>query len=140
MAIWFQPLNLDVVQKMNNVNMMKHLGIEVIEFGDDYLKGRMPVDHRTQQPFGILHGGASVALAETLGSNAANLCLNPMKAYAVGLSINASHMRAVRSGYVYGTACPHHLGRSTHVWEIKIVDENDRLICVSRLTMAVITR
>jgi 1,4-dihydroxy-2-naphthoyl-CoA hydrolase len=112
------------------------LGIEITELGDDYLRGRMPVDERTRQPFGLLHGGASVALAETLGSLAANLCLDAGR--AVGLEINANHLRAVTEGWVTGTARPLHLGRSTQVWEIRIEDGAGRPSCVSRLTMAVV--
>ncbi len=112
------------------------LGIEISELGDDYLRGRMPVDQRTRQPFGLLHGGASVALAETLGSTAANLCLASGR--AVGLEINANHLRAATDGFVTGTARPLHIGRTTQVWEIRIEDEAGRATCVSRLTLAVV--
>lgn len=114
------------------------LGIELTELGDDYLRGRMPVDHRTLQPFGILHGGASVLLAETLGSIAGNLCVDPDTSRVVGLEINANHLHAVRSGWVTGTARPVHLGRSTQVWEIRIEDSDGRLSCISRFTTAVV--
>jgi len=121
-------------------NMVSHLGIEFLELGDDYLTGRMPVDERTHQPFGLLHGGASVALAESLGSMAANLCVNLETHYCVGLEINANHLRSVRTGWVIGTAKAVHIGRTTQVWDIRIRDEKDNLVCISRLTMAVVAR
>jgi 1,4-dihydroxy-2-naphthoyl-CoA hydrolase len=117
--------------------MVEALGIEFTEIGGDFLRGRMPVDQRTRQPFGLLHGGASVALAETLGSVAANLCLDPERAQAVGLDINANHLRAVTEGHVIGTARALHIGRSTQVWEIRIETGDGRLVCIARLTMAV---
>lgn len=117
------------------------LGIQVTEVGEDYLRGTLPVDHRTRQPFGLLHGGASVALAETLGSLGAWLCLDdPETHLAVGLEINANHIRAVRDGLVTGTARPEHLGRSTQVWSIRIEDGQGTLVCLSRLTVAVVPR
>jgi len=112
----------------------------VTEIGEDFVRGTMPVDARTKQPFGLLHGGASVALAESLGSLAANLVLDSSTEMAVGLDINANHVRAATSGRVTGTARPLHLGRSTQVWEIRIEDESARLVCISRLTMAVVPR
>jgi 1,4-dihydroxy-2-naphthoyl-CoA hydrolase len=112
------------------------LGIEFTELGDDFLRGRMPVDARTRQPFGLLHGGASVALAETLGSTAGNLCLQSGR--AVGLEINANHLRAATHGHVTGTARPLHIGRTTQVWEIRIEDDAGQPTCVSRLTLAVV--
>ncbi|KZV15459.1 acyl-CoA thioesterase/ catalytic/ hydrolase, acting on ester bond [Dorcoceras hygrometricum] len=117
---------------------MEALGIRITEVGEDWLRGTMPVDRRTHQPYGLLHGGASVALAETLGSSAAMLALDPAKFRAVGLEINANHVRGVREGTVTGTAKALHLGRSTQVWEIRIEDEQQRLVCVSRITMAVV--
>jgi len=120
--------------------MVEHVGIVITEIGDDYLKGTMAVDHRTVQPMGILHGGASVALAETLGSIAANLVVDDAKKYCVGLDINANHIRSANSGMVTGTAKPLHIGSSTQVWGIEIVDEKNRLVCISRLTMAVLDR
>ena len=120
--------------------MVNHIGIEFIELGDDFIKARMPVDHRTHQPMGLLHGGASVALAETLGSTAAMLCVDPAKYYVVGLEINANHIRGVRDGWVYATARSLHRGRTTQLWEIRITDAADKLVCVSRLTMAVIEK
>ena len=120
-------------------NAVGHLGIVFTELGEDFLRGTMPVDQRTLQPYGLLHGGASVLLAETLGSMAANLCVeDPAGGQAVGLEINANHLRAVTEGTVTGTARPLHVGRSTQVWEIRIEDERGRLACISRLTLAVI--
>lgn len=120
--------------------MIEHIGINITEVGDEFLAGTMPVDHRTVQPMGILHGGASVALAETLGSMAASLVIDPSRQYCVGLDINANHMRSARSGYVKGVARPLHLGSSTQVWSIEIKDEQEKLVCISRLTMAVLTK
>jgi len=120
--------------------LVEHLGIEVLEVGPDFVRGRMPVDERTRQPFGLLHGGASVVLAETLGSMAANLCIDPEQHVAVGLEVNANHLRAVTSGWVTGTARALHIGRSTQVWEIRIEDAEGRPSCISRLTMAVVAR
>lgn len=118
----------------------KHLGIEFTEAGEGYLVARMPVDGRTHQPFGILHGGASVVLAESLGSVASWMLLDdPTKQRAVGLEVNANHLRAVRSGWVYGRCTPIHTGRITHVWDIRITDEQEKLVCISRLTVAIIS-
>ena len=129
---------VSAVMRMQENTIAGVLGIAITEFGEDYVRGTMPVDQRTHQPMGILHGGASVVLAESLGSMAANLCVDISKYYCVGLDINANHVRAVRTGTVTGTARPIHLGRTTHVWEIRIEDETGRLVCVSRLTMAVL--
>ena len=139
MAIWHHevPNPAEVIARADGT-MIEHVGIEVVEVGDDFLKARMPVDHRTVQPQGRLHGGASCVLAETVGSIAANLVIDSSEYLAVGLDINANHIRPVKSGYVYGTARPEALGRSTQVWSIRITDEEDRLVCISRLTMAVI--
>jgi 1,4-dihydroxy-2-naphthoyl-CoA hydrolase len=120
--------------------LLSHLGMEFIEIGADFLKARMPVDHRTHQPFGLLHGGASVALAETMGSFGAHLTIDTGKFAAVGLEINANHVRSVRSGWVIGTARPLHRGKSTQLWEIHITDEADRLVCVSRFTVALVAK
>ena len=125
---------------MSRDTMMQAIGIRITEIGDDYVRGTLPVDARTHQPYGLLHGGASVALAETLGSFAAMLTLDPSIEAAVGLDINANHVRGVKSGIVTGTARPLHLGRGTQVWEIRIEDERGKLVCISRLTMAVIPR
>jgi 1,4-dihydroxy-2-naphthoyl-CoA hydrolase len=120
--------------------IIQQLGIEMTEAGPDYLCGRMPVDERTRQPFGLLHGGASVVLAESLASFASAAVVDFNTQMAVGLEINANHMRGPRSGWVYGTARPIHLGRTTHVWDIRINDEQDRPVCVSRCTIAVLDR
>ena len=139
-AIWFhRPTVADLNFAKNS--MVDHLGMEMIEVGDDYLKARMPVDHRTVQPMtNVLHGGASVALAETLGSTGAYLCIDPAKFIVVGLEINANHVRAVRDGWVTGTARPVHRGRTTQLWEIRITDAADKLVCISRLTLAVLEK
>lgn len=129
---------LDQLNGWSDGTLVSTLGIEIVELGDDFLRGRMPVDARTRQPYGLLHGGASVSLAETLGSIAGNLCVDPATHRVVGLEINANHLRAVTSGYVTGTARPVHVGRSTQVWEIRIEDEKGRLCCLSRLTLAVV--
>jgi 1,4-dihydroxy-2-naphthoyl-CoA hydrolase len=120
--------------------MVGFLGIEFTEVGPDYVCAKMPVDERTRQPMGLLHGGASVALAETLGSIAAYCTIDADKQYCVGLDINANHIRGVSEGFVYGKASPLHLGRSTQVWEIRITDEAGKLVCISRLTMSVLDR
>ena len=137
MSIWFQPVTLEQVRRFG-VSMPTHIGIEFTEIGEDFIRGRMPVDDRTRQPFGILHGGASVALAETLGSTGAGLAVDRSKYRCVGQEINANHVRAVKDGFVIGTARPLHIGKRSHVWEIRITDEHDRLVCISRLTMAVL--
>jgi len=115
----------------------EHIGIDINDIGDDYISARMPVDYRTVQPFGLLHGGASCVLAETLGSVGGAFCVDPAKQMVVGLEINANHIRGVREGFVHGTAKPLHLGKSTQVWEIRIVNDNKQLVCISRLTLAV---
>ena len=140
MSIWHIPSTVDEINAHSRGTLVEHLGIEFLEIGEDYLKARMPVDHRTIQPAGILHGGASVVLAETLGSMAAFLCEDPQTRHCVGLEINANHVRPVRSGYVYGVVRPLHIGSSTQLWEIKITDEQERLVCISRLTMAVLAK
>ena len=133
------PITLDAIHSLSNNTIAQHLGIEFIEIGADYLVARMPVDHRTHQPFGILHGGASVVLAETLGSIASFLCLkDPKKQHAVGLEINANHIRSVKEGFVYGKVTPIHVGRSTQIWDIKITNEENKLVCISRLTVAIV--
>jgi 1,4-dihydroxy-2-naphthoyl-CoA hydrolase len=136
-AIWLHRLSIEELNRPSPT-MLSHLGIEFLDIGDDYVKARMPVDHRTHQPFGLLHGGASVALAETLGSYGAYLCINPKTHSAVGLDINANHLRGVKSGWVIGVAKPIHRGKTTHVWEIRISDEADKLVCITRLTMAIL--
>jgi 1,4-dihydroxy-2-naphthoyl-CoA hydrolase len=138
MGIWQQDTDLDRINGWTTGTLMATLGIRYTAVGEDWLRGTLPVDHRTHQPYGLLHGGASVALAETLGSTAAMLTLDPAKYRAVGLAINANHVRGVREGTVTGTARALHLGRSTQVWEIRIEDDRQRLVCTSRLTMAVV--
>ncbi len=134
----FSPqITTDSLNQMQVNTMVTYVGIEFTEVGDDYLIARMPVDFRTHQPLGLLHGGASVVLAETVGSMAANCFLDPEKQYAVGLEINANHIRSVSEGYVWGKATALHIGRSTHVWEIRITNEAGQLVCISRLTMAI---
>ncbi|MER3547164.1 MAG: esterase [Rhodanobacteraceae bacterium] len=137
MTIWKQQQDLATIERWSENTLMRAIGIRITEIGEDFLRGTMPVDARTHQPYGILHGGASVALAETLGSTAAMLCCEDGYA-AVGLEINANHIRAVRSGVVTGTAQPLHIGRNTQVWEIRIENEAGQLTCISRLTMAVV--
>jgi 1,4-dihydroxy-2-naphthoyl-CoA hydrolase len=136
MTLWKTQITLDQLKERSKNTLAEHLGIEYLEIGDDYLKAKMPVDHRTKQPAGLLHGGASVALAETLGSIAAALCINREKKRIVGLEINANHIRPVTDGWVTGVTKPIHVGNTTQVWEIKIYNEQDKLICVSRLTVA----
>ena len=118
----------------------EHLGMEYSAIGQDFLQVKMPVDKRTHQPYGLLHGGASVALAETAGSVASHLIIDPEKYYCVGMEINANHLRSKKDGWVYATAKPLHLGRTTHVWDIRITDEKDKLICISRLTVAIVKK
>lgn len=136
--IWFRPYTIEQVRFYSG--LPQHIGIEFTELGPDFLRGRMPVDERTRQPYGILHGGASVALAETLGSTAAGLVVDPDKYRVVGQEINANHVRAVTDGFVIGTTRPLHVGKRSHVWEIRIADEQDRLVCISRITMFVMER
>lgn len=137
--IWSTAVTLDDVNKIN-LNMSAHLGIEFTELLADGLVGTMPVDHRTKQPMGLLHGGASVVLAETLGSIASNLILDQKQQYAVGQSIYAHHLKSVKSGFVRGIATPIHLGKKTHLWNIDIFDENKTLICTTRLSTAILNR
>ncbi|ANE51895.1 hotdog fold thioesterase [Flavisolibacter tropicus] len=138
MAIWFQTSSIEKLKERHKDTLINHLDIQLTEIGEDYLCGEMPVDHRTVQPMGILHGGASVALAETLGSVAANLVVDRSKKACVGLEINANHLKSVRSGKVIGTARPIHIGSSTQVWSIEIRNEAGQLTCISRITMAVL--
>jgi len=138
MPIWNRTATPDQLNARNPGTLNEALGIRVTELGEDYLRATMPVDGRTRQPFGLLHGGASVALAETLGSLGGWLALPPGGGRVVGLEINANHVRAAREGTVTGTARPLHLGRTTQVWEIRIEDGADKLVCVSRITLAVV--
>lgn len=131
---------LEKLQQWRKNTMVEHLGIELTEYGEGFLCGKMPVDHRTHQPMGLLHGGASVALAETLASIGAALSVDLTKKACVGLEINANHIRGVREGWVYGRASAVHIGRSTQVWEIKITNETGEMVCLSRMTVAVIDK
>lgn len=137
---FLKPIDIAEANALRKDTLIEHLGIVVTEAGDDWLRATMPVDARTKQPFGLLHGGASVVLAETLGSMAGGYCVDPATQMVVGLEINANHLRAVREGTVTGTARALHVGRSTQVWEIRIEDEAGRPVCVSRLTLAVVPR
>jgi len=135
----YKNITLEALNKRLENTLATHLGMEVTEFGEDYLVMKMPVDSRTIQPLGLLNGGASMALAETVGSLAANLSVSDDMA-CVGLDINGNHIKSAKSGYVHGKAMALHIGGRTHVWEIRIVDDNQHLICISRLTVAVINR
>ncbi len=140
MSIWFKNYTVEDLNKTSKNNMLEHIGIEFTEIGSDYLKAKMPVDNRTKQPAGLLHGGASVTLAETLGSLGAYLCVDPQRYTSVGIEINANHLRSVTEGFVYGKANPVHIGRKSQVWEIKIHDDRNKLICISRITLAVVDK
>jgi len=137
MSIFRQAITLEQLNALSKDTALESLGIAFTEIGTDYVRASMPVDARTHQPYGLLHGGASVLLAETLGSMAGGLCVAEGQA-VVGMEINANHVRGVRSGLVTGTARALHVGRNTHVWEIRIEDERGHLVCVSRITLAVI--
>ncbi len=138
--IWQKEYSVEKLNALSRKTMVHHLGIEFTEIGDDYLKARMPVDERTIQPAGLLHGGANVALAETLGSMAGNMCVDYDTFHVVGVEINANHLRPVTKGFVDGVARPIKLGLTVQVWEIKIFDQAARLTCVSRLTLAVVKK
>ena len=138
MSIWFKEYVLSDIQSTLKNNMCETIGIEIVELTPNSIIGKMPIDHRTVQPMGLLHGGASVALAESLGSIASNLIIDPEKSICVGLDINANHLRPASSGYVYAEATPIHIGKKTHVWSIEIKNETGKLVCISRLTMAII--
>jgi 1,4-dihydroxy-2-naphthoyl-CoA hydrolase len=140
MRIWRSLLSVEALNGNQQGTLNAALGILFTEIGDDYIRGTMPVDARTVQPFGLLHGGASVALAETLGSTGAAMCVDAQQYQVVGQEINANHVRAARNGLVTGTARPVHIGGRTHVWAINIVNDADKLVCISRITMAVIKR
>ena len=133
-------ISLDSLNEMASGTMAESLGIEFTEIAADHLVATMPVDHRTVQPYGLLHGGASAALAETLGSVGSGLIIDHDKQMCVGIEINANHIRGIKSGFVHGKAYPLHLGTSTHVWEIKIFDEHEHLVCASRLTVAILEK
>ena len=137
MSIWFEKYDLEMLNGMRNANMAGHIGIEFLEIGDDYLKARMPVDERTKQAFGILHGGASCVLSETLGSVAAWMCIDPIQQRAVGIEINANHIRPAIEGYVTGICKPIQVGRSIHVWNTEIFKDDGKMSCTSRLTCSI---
>lgn len=139
MSIWYTTPGIEDLNGISENTLVRHLGIAFSAVGTDYIAATMPVDRRTHQPMGILHGGASVVLAETLASVGAYLCVDPSKNYCVGLEINANHIRPVKSGLVTGAAKPVHLGKSTQIWEVRIRDEKERLNCISRVTMAVLS-
>ena len=138
--MWKSDYSIDQVNSMSKNTILDVLGIEITEKGDDFLVGKMPVDSRTVQPMRILHGGANVVLAETLGSIASLMIINPEEEISVGVDINANHIRSVKSGWVTGIAKPINIGRKIHVWEIKITDEEGRLTCISRLTVSVLPK
>jgi len=140
MRIWKQEATLERINAGSRDTMIATLGIVFTQIGDDFVRATMPVDARTHQPYGLLHGGASVALAETLGSMGAMLCCDVGRELPVGLDINANHVRGVTNGVVTGTARPLHIGRTTQLWEIRIEDESARLVCIARLTVAVVPR
>ncbi len=140
MALWRTMPTVEEANRLSKNTMVEHLDIRIIEVGEDYLTAEMPVDHRTVQPFGILHGGASVTLAETLGSIATHLIIDLSAQSGVGLEINANHLRAAREGTVKGVVRPIHIGGRTHVWDIRITDGKERPVCVSRLTMMIMDR
>lgn len=141
MSIWFKKdITIPEFEHWSKDTMVEHLQIKITELGDDFIKASMPVDHRTHQPYGLLHGGASAALAETLGSIASALVIDRENFICVGIEINANHIRSVRNGLVIGTVTPIHIGSTTHVWDIRIHDENNKLVCVSRLTVAILEK
>jgi 1,4-dihydroxy-2-naphthoyl-CoA hydrolase len=140
MPLFNSDITLESLNKMSANTMVEHLGIVFTGIGDNYIEATMPVDHRTHQPMGLLHGGASVVLAETLGSVAATCCVDPGQQYCVGLDINANHLKSIRSGVVKGRTTPIHIGKRTQVWEIRITNEQQELLCISRITLAVIDK
>jgi 1,4-dihydroxy-2-naphthoyl-CoA hydrolase len=140
MAIWHESISIEEASRNSKGTMMEACGIEITEVGDDWVKGRMPVDARTRQIYGILHGGASCVLAETLGSMASGMVVDSSKYRIAGLEINANHVRSVSEGWVEGIARPLHLGRTTHIWDIRISNAEGKLVCISRLTTAVLAR
>ena len=141
MSIWFnKELSIENLGEVDKNTMDGYIGIEWTELGDNFLKARMPVDHRTKQPYGLLHGGASCVLAETIGSVASAMVIDRSRFQCVGLEINANHVHSATAGFVTGIATPLHLGKSTHVWDIKIYNDNEKMVCVSRLTVAIIEK
>ena len=140
-AIWFnKEINLSVLPNLTSATMAHHLAMKWEEIGPDFLKMSMPVDNRTKQPYGLLHGGASCALAETVGSMASHLIIDPEKFICLGLEINANHIKSARGGEVFAVARPLHMGNSTHVWDIRIEDDEHNLVCISRLTVAILKK
>jgi 1,4-dihydroxy-2-naphthoyl-CoA hydrolase len=140
MGIFRKDITLDALNSLSKNTMAEQIGIEFTRIGDDFLEATMPVDKRTHQPFGLLHGGASVALAETMGSVAATCCVDMSKQFCVGLEINANHLKGVKAGWVKGITRPIHIGKKTQVWEIRIHNEKEELVCISRITMAVLDK
>lgn len=141
MSIWYRKNY--IIQELNDLGrgtMAENLGMQFTEIGEDFLKLQMTVDHRSKQPYGLLHGGASAAMAETIGSVASSMCINNEKQICVGMEINCNHLRGVREGIITATVKPLHIGASSHVWDIRIEDENQKLVCVSRLTVAVLKK
>jgi 1,4-dihydroxy-2-naphthoyl-CoA hydrolase len=139
-SIWRSPQTLDALNAAREGTLIRHLDIVFSEIGDDFIRATMPVDERTRQPYGLLHGGASVVLAETLGSTGAVMCVDPSRYLCFGQEINANHVRSARSGQVTGTARPVHLGGRTQVWSIDVVNDAQALVCISRLTIAVVKK
>ena len=141
MTTWFNKgVSVEDLKPLGKGTMTEYLGIEWVEVGNNFLKAKMPVDHRTIQPYGLLHGGASCVLAETIGSVASHLVIDPSEFYCVGIEINANHIRSAKEGFVYGICSPLHIGSSTHVWDIRITNEEEKLICISRLTVAIMKK
>lgn len=140
MRLFPENITPDGLNALSRNTLIDHLGIVFVDIGPDYITAKMPVDKRTHQPFGLLHGGASAALAETLGSIAASLCVDSKRQFCVGLEINANHIRGIREGFVTGITRPIHVGKKTQVWEIRITNENGELVCVSRITLAVLDK
>jgi len=140
MAIWRVHRSIEDLKNRSKNTLIENIGIEFIEIGEDFIKAKMPVDNRTKQPYGMLHGGASLAFAETLASEAASLCIDNFQKICVGLEINANLIRSVSDGFVYGVAQPISLGKSIHVWEIKITNEETKLVCISRMTLSILDK
>lgn len=138
--IWFKPFTVNDLNRMSENTLMARIGIEFTAIGDRHLEARMPVDKRTVQPAGILHGGASAALAETIASVGAYLTVDPNKKYCVGLELNANHLKSMREGWVYAHGKPLHMGKTTQVWRIEISNENGTLVCISRMTMIILEK
>lgn len=140
MGIFRKDVTLEAINRLSKNTMAEQIGIEFTAIGEDYMEATMPVDKRTHQPFGLLHGGASVALAETMGSVAATCCIDSTKQFCVGLEINANHLKGAKEGFVKGITKPIHIGKKTQVWEIRIHNQKGELVCISRITMAVLEK